>query len=153
MTHRFLAFLLLFACASAGADPSPLQVEAAWARAIVKGQGGTGAFMTFTAREPLVLLGAETPAAGIVEIHQMKLEGDIMKMRAVDKLALRAGEAVAFNPGGYHFMLMDLKAAFAAGSRIPLTVLFRDAQGKPRQLKLTVPVALTAPTATPPRKP
>lgn len=150
-TLAIFLFALLPAWVLAAAS-EPLQVEGAWARAIVKGQGGTGAFMVFTAREPLTLVGAESTAAGIIEIHQMKLEGDVMKMRAVESLPLRAGEAVAFHPGGYHFMLMDLKAGFQAGSRIPLTVQYRDQKGKQRSVKLTLPVAMTAPAAAP-RKP
>ena len=52
---------------------------------------------------------------------------------------------MALKPGGYHFMLMDLKADFRAGTRIPMTLQFRDAKGKPRALQVSVPVAMAAP--------
>jgi hypothetical protein len=96
--------------------------------------------MTLTAREPLTLVGAVSPAAGIVEIHQMKMEGDVMKMRAVDTLELPVGKPVEFKPNGYHFMLMDLKAAFRSGTTVPMTLQFRDAKGAQRELKLSLPV-------------
>lgn len=126
---------------------APVKVDGAWARVLLQGQASSGAYMTFTAREPLTLTGAESPAAGIIEIHQMKMDGDVMKMRAVDTLALPAGKAVALKPGGYHFMLMDLKAAFRPGMVVPLTLQLRDAQGRVRELKVEAPVAFVPPQA------
>lgn len=147
MTIKTLAAPLLLAAASACfADAAaPLAVQGAWARPIVKGQDSTGAYMTLTAREPLTLLGADTPAAGIVEIHEMRMEGDVMKMRAAETLPLAPGKPFAFKPGGFHFMLMDLKAPFAAGSQIRLTLRLQDARGKVSKLPVTVPVAASAP--------
>jgi periplasmic copper chaperone A len=143
---------LLVALAFAGtvaaqAQPAaaPVTADGAWARTVLQGQAASGAYMTLTAREPLTLVGAESAAAGIVEIHEMKMEGDVMKMRAVDKLDLPAGKPVAFKPGGYHFMLMDLKTRFTTGAQVPLTLQFRDAAGKPRELKVSLPVAMAAP--------
>lgn len=144
---RLLLSLSLLAAAGAHAQSVPVKVENAWARATVAGQEATGAFMTFTASEPLTLVGAATPAAGIVEIHQMKLEGEVMKMRATESLALPAGQAVTFAPGGYHFMLMDLKAPFQAGTTFPLTVRFRDGKGAMKTLDVPVAVSVTPPAA------
>jgi copper(I)-binding protein len=125
----------------------PVAVQGGWARTVMPGQASSGAYMTFTAREPLTLVGAVSPAAGIIEIHEMKMDGDVMKMRAVDTLELPAGQPVEFKPNGYHFMLMDLKAPFRAGTTVPVTLQFRDAQGKPREVKVTLPVAQAAPPA------
>jgi periplasmic copper chaperone A len=133
--------------AAAHAQPAPVKVEGGWARAVLQGQASSGAYMTFTAREPLTLTGASSPAAGIIEIHWMKLEGDVMKMRAVDTLELAPGKAVEFKPGGYHFMLMDLKAAFRDGTHVPMTLQFRDAKGKARELKVSLPVSREVPAA------
>ena len=133
------------AVAQAQAQPAPVKVEDAWARVVMPGQASSGAYMTLVAREPLTFLGAESPAAGIIEIHEMRMEGDVMKMRAADQLALPAGQGVQLKPGGYHLMLMDLKAGFRAGERVPLTLQFRDARGKPREMKVSVPVAHAAP--------
>ena len=139
------ATVLVAAAAQAQAQPAPVDVQGGWARAVLQGQGSSGAYMTFTAREPLTLVGASSPAAGIIEIHQMKMDGDVMKMRAVDTLELAPGKPVEFKPGGYHFMLMDLKAAFREGTQVPLTLQFRDARGKARQLKVSLPVSREVP--------
>jgi copper(I)-binding protein len=141
-----LASLLLATASLAQAQaPAPVAVEGAWARSTVAGQDSSGAYMTLTAREPLTLLGAATPAAGIVEIHEMKMEGDVMKMRAADSLPLVPGKPLQLGPGGYHFMLMDLQAPFKPGSTIAMTLRFRDAKGAERQLAVSVPVSASAP--------
>ncbi|MEJ8838733.1 copper chaperone PCu(A)C [Ramlibacter sp. AN1133] len=144
--RTFLASLVLAGTVlSAQAADAPATVQGAWARPIVAGQQSSGAYMTITAREPLTLLGGESPAAGIVEIHQMKMEGDIMKMRAAADLPLAPGKPLQLGPGGYHFMLMDLQAPFKAGTQIPFTLRFRDAKGKVSTLRLSVPVQAAAP--------
>lgn len=146
--QRGLVALLLALPFAAGAQaPAPVTVEGAWARSTVAGQDSSGAYMTLTAREPLTLLGAVTPAAGIVEMHQTKLEGDVMKMRAADSLPLAAGQPLKLAPNGFHFMLMDLKAPFRTGGHIAMTLRFRDAKGQLRPLEVRVPVRLTAPPA------
>ena len=131
----------------AQAPAAPLAVQGAWARAVLQGQSSSAAYMTLVAREPLTLTGASSPAAGIIEIHEMRMEGDVMKMRAADTLALPAGRAVELKPGGYHLMLMDLKAAFRAGTHVPLTLQLRDGQGQARTLEVAVPVHNAPPGA------
>lgn len=144
MKNLFLAVACVAAFA-AQAQPAPVAVEAPWARMVLQGQSNSAAYMTLTAREPLTLTGASTPAAGIVEVHEMWMDGDVMRMRAREGVELRAGEPLVLRPGGHHFMLMDLKAAFRPGTVVPMTLQFRDAQGKPRELQVQVPVALAAP--------
>ena len=145
MKNILAPLVLAGACAAFAQAPAPVAVEGAWARSTVTGQESTGAYMTLTAREPLTLVGAQTAAAGIVEIHEMKMEGDVMKMRAADTLPLAAGKPLQLAPGGYHFMLMDLKAPFKPGSTIAMTLRFRDAQGGERKLPVSVPVTAAAP--------
>jgi copper(I)-binding protein len=103
--------------------------------------------MRITAREPMQLVGVSTPAAGTSEVHEMKMEGDIMRMRPVAKVELPAGQTVEFKPGGYHLMLMDLKQPLKPGTMVPLTLVLRDAQGQERKLELSLPVAAQAPGA------
>lgn len=124
-------------------------IDGAWARASVAGQKATGAFMRITARQSLRLVGTDSPAAGVTELHEMKMEGDVMKMRAVPALALPVGQAVELKPGGYHVMLMDLKAPLVQGSSVPLTLVFQDAQGVEFRQQLQVPVAIRALPAAP----
>ncbi|HMA07899.1 MAG TPA: copper chaperone PCu(A)C, partial [Ramlibacter sp.] len=125
------------------------KVEGAWVRTAVPGQQGTGAFMRLTARQPMQLIGVTTPVAGTAEVHEMKQEGDIMRMRQVAKVELPAGQTVEFKPGGYHVMLMDLKQALKPGTVVPLTLVLRDARGAEHRLELNATVAAQAPAALP----
>ena len=123
---------------------APVKAEAAWVRASVQGQSGTGGFMTLTATEPLQLVGVASPVAGVAEVHEMKMENDVMRMRAVPSIALAPGKPLELKPGGYHLMLMQLKMPLKAGTQVPVTLQFRNAKGEARQLELAVPVAVRA---------
>lgn len=141
-------FLLpaMLATTAIGQPVAPaVKVEGAWARASVQGQKATGAFMKLTARDGTKLVGASSPAAGVTEVHEMKMDGNVMTMRAVPALELPAGKVVELKPGGYHVMLMDLKAPLVKDSRVPLTLTFKDAKGVESKLELTVPVSAAAP--------
>lgn len=127
------------------AQEPAVRVEGAWARASVQGQSGTGAFMTLTAREPLTLVGVSSPVAGVAELHEMKMEGDVMKMRPLDALPLPKGRAVELKPGGHHLMLMELKMPLKPDTRVPVTLHLRDATGGVSKLEVSVPIALRAP--------
>ena len=120
----------------------------AWARATVQGQKATGAFMSLTSAKGTRLVAVNTPAAAIAEVHEMRMEGDIMKMAAVQGgLELPAGKTVELKPGGYHLMLMDLKMPLQKDSSIPMTLVFKDATGVESRLELKVPVSTAAPMA------
>ena len=143
MKLKLLTATLLLAASALQAQT--VDVSGAWARATVQGQKGTGAFMNITAKDGAQLVGISSPAASVAEVHEMKMEGDIMKMRAVPALDLPAGQTVRLKPGGYHVMLMGLKKALPTGSKLPLTLHFKDAKGVESQLALTLPVATVAP--------
>jgi copper(I)-binding protein len=126
-----------------------VDVKNAWIRTSVQGQKATGAFMTITSQDGTRLVGVSTPVAGTSEIHEMKMDGDVMKMRALNGgLELPAGKAVALKPGGYHVMLMDLRAALPKDSTVPLTLVFKDAKGVESKLEIKVPVATLAPAGS-----
>ena len=132
--------------AASQAQPSqPIQVQGGWVRATVTGQKSTGAFMRITADHGAKLVGVLSPVAGVVEVHEMKMEGDIMRMRAVPVLDLPAGQTVQFKPGGYHVMLMDLKQSLPKDSYVPMTLRFQDAKGAETRLDVTLSVGMAAP--------
>ena len=135
------------ASAPAWAQTAAVKVEGAWARASVQGQKGTGAFMRLTAQEGARLVRAESPAAGVTEVHEMKMEGDVMRMRAIEALDLPQGVAVDLKPGGYHLMLQQLKAPLVKDSQVPVTLVFKDAKGAVSRLSLQLPVRVAAPAA------
>ena len=148
MKLKTLAILL--ALSSSALYAQTVDVKDAWARATVPGQKATGAFMKITAKDGAKLVSVTSPVAGVAEVHEMKMDGDVMKMRAVaGGLDLPAGKAVELKPGGYHVMLMDLKAPLQKDSTIPMTLTFKDAKGAETKTELTVPVAMAAPGAKP----
>ena len=103
--------------------------------------------MNITAKQATRLVGVSSPAAGVAEVHEMKVEKDVMKMRSVPELDLPAGQTVSLKPGGYHVMLLDLKAPLAKDSTVPVTLRFKDAKGVESKLDLVLPVGLAAPGA------
>lgn len=119
-----------------------VKVEDAWVRGTVATQKASGAFMRLTPSANTRLVGVRSPVAGVVEIHEMAMENDVMKMREVPGLDLAAGRTMELKPGGYHVMLMDLKKEIPVGSSVPLQLKFEDAQGKTSVLSLHVPAAL-----------
>jgi copper(I)-binding protein len=122
-----------------------VEVRDPWVRFAVKGQSGTGAFMTLTAPSGARLTGASTPVAGRAEVHEMKMEGDVMRMRPVaGGLELPPRQAVELKSGGYHLMLTELKKALVAGETVPLTLEFVDRVGRTGVLRLDVPVRAAA---------
>ncbi len=95
------------------------------------------------------LVSATSPVAGVVEIHEMVMDGNVMKMRAVTGLELPAGKAVELKPGGYHVMLMDLKQELKAGESVPLTLVIEGAGGKRETLEVKAPVRALAESSGP----
>ncbi len=124
-----------------------IAVTNAWVRATVQGQKATGAFMTVTSKENAKLVAVSSPVASIVEIHEMKMEKDVMKMAALPNgLDLPAGKAVDLKPGSFHIMLMDLKLPLTKEVAVPLTLTFQDSAGKKSQQVLQVPVGVQPPS-------
>ena len=121
-----------------------VQASDAWIRATVPAQKATGAFMQLKAGKAARLVAASSPAAGRVEIHQMEMQGQTMRMHAVDGIDLPAGQPVNLASGGYHIMLLDLKRQLKEGEQVPLTLTVQGADGKREAVNLSVPVkALT----------
>lgn len=113
---------LLLGAASLNAVAAEVAVTDAWARATMPGQKVSGAYMRIQSDADAKLIGASSPAVPRVEVHEMKMDGDIMRMREVTAIELPKGKAVMLEPGGYHIMLMNLPKPIAAGDLIPLTL-------------------------------
>lgn len=142
---KFVAISTMMAGFAASALAQDVDVKNAWVRTSVQGQSATGAFMTITAKQDTRLVGIVTPVAGVAEVHEMKMDGGVMKMRVVEGgLALPAGKPVELSPGGYHVMLMDLKAALPKDSSVPLTLVLKNAKGIESRVELKLPVATSA---------
>lgn len=104
-------------------------VDDAWVRATVPGQPSSGAFMHITAATDSKLIEVKSPVAKTVQIHESKMENDVMSMQAVPSIALPAGKTVNIEPEGYHVMLIDLVGQIKEGDNVPLTLIVEDSKG------------------------
>lgn len=103
-----------------------VSVTDVWARATVPGQPVSGAYMKIQADADARLISASSPLIPQVEVHEMKMDGDVMRMREVQAVDLPKGKTVSLQPGGFHIMLMNLKKPIAAGEIIPLTLVIES---------------------------
>ena len=145
MRKTVLALALMFFGAATQAD---VTVKESWVRGTTPAQKATGAFMEITSSEAASLLSASSPVAGVVEIHTMKMEDGVMKMRAIPKLDLPAGKGVKLAPGGNHVMLMDLKQQMKKGDVVPITLKIEGKDKKVQMLEIKAEVRDLAAPAT-----
>ena len=131
-----------------------VHADQAWARATAPQQKVGGAYVTLTSPADDRLLGVSSPVAGRAEVHEMRMDGNVMRMREVmDGLALPAGKVVALAPGGYHIMLMDLKQPLVAGQVVPMQLRFRTAPPLDLQVQVAPVGASAAPGVAAPAAP
>jgi copper(I)-binding protein len=138
-----LSTKLFFALTLAGASlatQAQTTVSDAWIRGTVAQQKATGMFAKVTSASGGKLVSASSPAAGVVEVHEMKMEGDRMTMAAVPALDLPAGKAVELKPGGYHIMLMALKQPLKAGEKVAVTLVVEGKDGKRENVEVQAEV-------------
>lgn len=122
-----------------------------WVRGTVAQQKATGLFAKITSVAGGKLVAASSPVAGVVEIHEMSMEGSTMRMRALPSgLVLPAGQTVELKPGGYHVMLMDLKQPLKDGDSVPVTLVIEGKDGKRETVELKAPVRPLGAAAMPP---
>jgi copper(I)-binding protein len=107
-----------------------IQINHPYARATAPSQtsGSTYIDLENNGKADDALTKAETSIAQSVAIHTMEMVGEVMKMREVDSIELKAGSKVSMRPGGgYHIMLIGLKQPLKAGEKFPLTLHFAKA--------------------------
>ena len=126
MTNRYALATLLLLC-SAAAQAQTVVVKEPWVRATVAQQNSTGAFMSISSAKGSRLVEVRSGAAKTVELHEMKMQGDVMRMRPVDAIDLPAGKPVELKPGGYHVMLVGLARPLKEGDSVALTLVVEGA--------------------------
>lgn len=145
--RAFIPLFFLVALASCDAASqsraSALSVEQAWAAPTPAGIDVSAGYLTITNGSGAEdrLLSATSPRAARVEIHEMSMDGSVMRMRAVENLAVPAGQAVEFAPGGMHLMFFGVNEPFTQGQNVPVRLTFETAG----QIDVTLPVRRTAP--------
>ncbi len=135
--HRWLYFLfgmtliLGLSINHASAEGKPLvEISDHWVRASHPGQSVGAAYMTFYSREDVKLTHVSASVTKAVEVHEMKMVNNIMKMRQLKSLSLPKGQAVTLKPGGLHLMLFDLPKSLSAGEKVSFELCFEDKAGK-----------------------
>jgi periplasmic copper chaperone A len=111
-----------------------------WVRANAPGQKVGAAYMTLLSAQDSTMVKVESDIAGSVEIHSMKMEDGVMKMRMLEELPLKAGQQEKLAPGGFHLMLFDLKKPLTVGENVNFTLSFKDTAGKITQQQVTLPI-------------
>ena len=130
--NRFLIGAALAAAALAaqghGFQLGAIAIGHPYARATVPGQPTGGGFLKLENKgDADRLLSASADVSSSVELHTMSMDGDVMRMRRLDAIALPAGKTVEFKPGGLHIMFIGLKAPLKAGDSFPLKLKFEKA--------------------------
>ncbi|WP_396595578.1 copper chaperone PCu(A)C [Brevundimonas sp. R86498] len=148
-TLSFLAALPLITLAACSPPAGPGSTDAASAvvvadalcRPTPPGRQVTGCYLTLTAPTADTLVSVASPAAALVQVHEMRMESNMMMMRELEAgLPLPAGEAVSLAPGGNHIMLMGVTEPLKTGDTVALTLTFATA----------APVEVSATVRTPP---
>jgi copper(I)-binding protein len=128
------------------------EVRNAWVRGTVAQQKSTGAYLQIQSAQGGRLVAVQSPLAGVAEIHEMRMEGNVMRMRAVAGIDLPPGQAVELKPGGYHVMLMELKQPLKVGDSVPLSLIVEGKGGQRETLQLQVPVQMPVAPGMPAEK-
>ena len=131
-----ILFASILSLATVSTALAQVSVKDPWVRATVPAQKATGAFMELSAAQGARLVEARSPVAGVVEIHEMAMVANVMKMRAIKGLDLPPGKAVELKPGGYHVMLMDLKGQIKDGDTVPITLVVEGRDKKRSTIEL-----------------
>lgn len=140
MTTRLLLAALATALLAPAWAQAQTTVSDPWVRGTVAQQKATGMFATLTSAGGGRLVSVSSPLAGVVEIHEMTMSGDVMRMRPLAALELPPGQPVELKPGGVHVMLMDLKQPVGAGQSVPLTLVVEGRDGRRETIEVQAPV-------------
>lgn len=126
----FAVFLLASPLAAHDYEIGDLKIDHPWTRATPGGAKVAGGYMKITnnGTTPDRLIGGTAVPAGVFEVHEMKMEGNVMRMRALEKgLEIKPGQSVELKPGGLHVMFIDLKSPFKEGEKFKGTLVFEKA--------------------------
>jgi copper(I)-binding protein len=144
LSRGLAAAAMLLALAHAGAHEytaGSLKIGHPWSRMTVTGQVAGAGYLKIenTGAAADRLVGASSPASDHEELHNMALDGTVMRMREVSAIELPAGQTVALEPGHMHLMLVGLKEPLKPGTRVPLTLKFEKAGAVPVELMVEAP--------------
>ena len=138
---------------AAAQQPAPIEATNAWSRATTPGIATGSIYLTLTSPTGDKLVGITSPAAAHAGVHEMQMDGNVMKMRAVEGgLDLPPGKPVTLSPGGYHIMLEGLKAPLKQGATVPVHLTFDKASPVDIEAKVQ-PIGSSGPKPVAPATP
>jgi len=117
---------LLFASSAC----AQVTVHEPWVRATAPGQPVAGAYLKIKSAQDAAIVSVRSPVAARAEVHEMKMDGGLMKMRPVARLELPADKTVELKPGGYHVMLVNVAKPLQPGDMVPITLVIDGPGGK-----------------------
>jgi copper(I)-binding protein len=134
----FMAIVVSLSSLSIAQGPAnSIKVENAYAFATAPGQPVAGGFLKIDNKGAAdKLVSASSPVAGEVQLHEMAMDGNVMKMLQLKDIAVPAGGSVELRPGSLHLMFMKLKAPLVAGQTISVKLRF----AKAGDLEVNMPV-------------
>ena len=139
-TKNTFVSLLLFCFAlpvSAQQNASALPtISDVWVKATIPGGSVSGAYMHIKSAVRVKLIKVESPAAGLIELHESKITNGVMEMKAVDGVEIPTGKSVTLKPGGMHVMMMKIAKPIIVGDKVPLTLTFMGPDKKSFQVKV-----------------
>ena len=152
MIVRRLSLAALLATAALAAHArdyklGTLEIIEPWTRATPATAPSGGGYLTITNKGTAAdrLIAVRSPTAGKVELHEMKMEGNIMRMRELEKgIEIPPGGTVELKPGGFHIMFLGLKSPFEKDAKVPATLVFEKAGNVDVELQVA-PLGASAP--------
>ncbi|HJQ62766.1 MAG TPA: copper chaperone PCu(A)C [Burkholderiales bacterium] len=135
------AAICLFSALAAGED---VVVKEAWARATSPGQKTASVYLEIVSSADAMLIGAKCAVAKSAQMHAMRVEDGVMKMRAVQRIALPARKTVKLAPGGLHIMLAGVARPLVENETIPLELTIETSGGVTSKLGVQVEVRAIA---------
>jgi len=125
----FSLALLLMIVSSITQAQDIVSIQNPWVRATNPGQNISAGYMTMTSTQDVTLIRVKSDVTESVEIHSMKMENNVMKMRMLDSLALSLGKPYKLEAGGYHLMLFDLKKSLSDAQTVDFEMTFKNNKG------------------------
>ena len=123
-----LSVACLVAVPARAAGPAPLVASDAWVRSAASTQMNTAAYMTLrnTTAAEVAIVGVKSPAAGVAELHEMRDDNGVMRMRKVERVTVPARGTATLKPGGLHVMLFKLAAPLPPGAKVAIELTTAD---------------------------
>lgn len=150
---KIIAIAAAFALAASSALAADLEISGAFMRASPKVANAGAGFLTIknSGTQDDKLVAAEADISKIVELHTHVKDGEIMRMRKVESIAVPAGGVAELKPGADHVMFINLHKPLAEGDKVAVTLVFEKAGRKSVEMPVMSVGAMAAPASAMPK--